>query len=284
MKIGLIGQFSYPCSIERYYLRALEDLGHHVICAPLYRLLRIEDIDLIIVVKWIEDPLLLKKATCPTVLIFTDLTSRFKAYYNSVQEYFDYVFLVHNETDLIDNKRVFYLPVGFCPHEHFYVDRTKKDIDALFIGTCHPNREFLRDIHEITRFGNGWGNTTDVYGDKYREFCSRAKIIINSHYPGDTTNMRDYEAMNFRAVVLTDKTPFTPGKDVIKYYNDITLKEDIAEILSDECWNYDYNSSTFYQSYAGEVITNASKTIKSGKFKYKDRMEEMLSKISGVGP
>ncbi|GAH76574.1 unnamed protein product, partial [marine sediment metagenome] len=58
----------------------------------------------------------------PRVMIFTDLTTRFQDYYNEVEQHFDYVFLVHNEKNLIDNKRVFYLPVAYCPKEHYLIE------------------------------------------------------------------------------------------------------------------------------------------------------------------
>lgn len=195
----------------------------------------------------------------PRVLIFTDLTTRFKQYYDDVQKYYDYVFLVHNET-LVDNKRIFYLPVGYDPAEHYYIE-SKKDIDCLFIGTNHPCRSFLKDIQEITRYGNEWGDTRDVYGDEYRNLCSRAKIIVNQHYLGDTTNMRDYEAMNFHALVLTDKTLFPLG--TILYENKEDLENKIKYFLE-------------HEEERKQMAELAYKVITTGPYTYKDRMEEML--------
>lgn len=268
MKIGLIGRFNYPCSIENFYSRGLKNLGHDVIVAPPFQLVRDDTIDLIIVVKWIDihSLLRLKQAKCPTALIFTDLTSRFKEYYDAINNYFDFVFLVHDETKLIDNQRVFYLPVGYCPQEHMPLP-VKKDIDALFIGTCHENREFLKSIPTIQRFGNGWGDTHDVYGDDYRLLCSRARIIVNNHYPGDTTNMRDYEAPNFYTLVLTDKTPFIDGVDCVVY----TGKKDLEEKIQYFIYHFEKRI---------QIALHGLNTIKKGKFKYRDRMEEMLNIIA----
>ncbi|GAG86697.1 unnamed protein product, partial [marine sediment metagenome] len=176
MKVGLIGQFAYECSIEKYYLRALKQLGHNVVFDADSIISGAQKVDSTIVVKWFSwaDSL-----PHPRVMIFTDLTTRFQDYYNEVEQHFDYVFLVHNEKNLIDNKRVFYLPVAYCPKEHYLIEGLPRDIDCLFIGTCHPNREFLKRIPEITRYGNEWGDVKDVYGGEYRNLCSRAKIIIN---------------------------------------------------------------------------------------------------------
>jgi len=222
-KIGLIGQFRYPCSIERYYLRALKQLGHRVVLDADNIISGAQKVDLTIVVKWFDHPEMLPH---PRVLVFPDLISRFKKYYDSVEKYYDYIFLEHKES-VINNKRIFYLDFGYCPQEHYFIDGLPKDIACLFIGTCHPNREFLKKIPEITRYGNEWGDTKDVYGGEYRNLCSRAKIIINHHYPGDTTNMRDYEAPNFKAMIITDKTPFKIFKDCMIYSDELDLREKI---------------------------------------------------------
>jgi hypothetical protein len=249
----------YPCSIEQYYGRALEQLGHKIFID------RFEEdfnypVDLSIVVKWCRHPYSLGH---PSVLIFTDLTTRFQEYYYSIQKFFDYIFLVHNEP-LVDNKRIFYLPVAYDPAEHYYVE-SKKDIDCLFIGTNHPCRSFLKNIQLITRYGNEWGDTCDVYGGEFRVLCSRAKIIVNQHYPGDTTNMRDYEAMNFHVVILTDKTPFSIG--TILYENKENLEMKIQYFLE-------------HEDERQQMAEQAYKTITTGKYTYKDRMEEMLRIIN----
>ena len=223
-----------------------------------------QKVDLTIVVKWFSWAHSLPH---PRVMIFTDLTTRFQDYYNEVEQHFDYVFLVHNEKKLIDNKRVFYLPVAYCPKEHYLIEGLPRDIDCLFIGTCHPNREFLKKIPEITRYGNEWGDTKDVYGGEYRTLCSRAKIIVNHHYPGDTTNMRDYEAPNFKAMILTDKTPFEIGWDCKLYWNFNDLIEKINYYLK-------------YDDEREKIARRGYKTVTKGKFKYIDRMEELLDTIA----
>jgi hypothetical protein len=223
-----------------------------------------QEVDLTIVVKWYAYPDMIPGKR---VMIFTDLTNRFESYYKGIEQFYDYVFLVHNEEESIDNERVFYLPVGYCPNEHYFIENLKKDIDCLFIGTKHPSRDFLQDIDIIKRFGNEWGDTRPVYGEYYRNLCSKAKIIINHHYPGDTTNMRDYEAPNFKAMILTDKTPFTPNKDCVIYKDQQDLIDKINWYLENE----DDLMNIAYNGY---------KTIKEGKFTYKDRIEELLKIVS----
>ncbi len=205
----------------------------------------------------------------PRVLIFTDHTSRFKEYYDKVQEFYDKVFLVHNEKNLVDGKRVHYLPVAYCPHEHYLIEGLKKDIDCILIATAHPSRLWLKDLSIITRYGNEWGDARAVYGNEYRSLCSRAKIIINHHFPLDTTNMRDYQAPNFKVLILTDKTPFTPGKDCVLYKDIDDLIEKISYYLE-------------HEDERKKIAEHAYNTIKEGKYRYIDRIEELL-KICGVG-
>lgn len=259
---NLIGAFRYPCAIEKYYYRALSELGNTVFTYTPDKIFPMSAASLTIVVKWCSMPELLPH---PRVLIFTDLTTRFQQYYEDVQKHYDYVFLVHNEP-LVDNKRIFYLPVAYDPAEHYYIEQ-QKDIDCLFIGTMHPSRSFLKDIPLIKRYGNEWGDTHDVYGDEFLNLCSQAKIIVNNHYPGDTTNMRDYEAMLYKALVLTDKTPFTPYVDVVLYNNKEDLEQKIQYYLD-------------HKDVRSAIAKHGYKTVTTGKYTYKDRMEEML-KICG---
>lgn len=261
MLINLVGAFRYPCAIEKYYFQALRDLGHGVMAYTPDKISFIKDADLTVVVKWCSMPELLPR---PRVLIFTDLTTRFQQYYDDIQKHYDYVFLVHNEP-LVDNKRIFYLPVAYDPAEHYYIEQ-QKDIDCLFIGTMHPSRSFLKYISIITRYGNGWGDTHDVYGDEFRNICSQAKIIVNNRYPGDGYNMRDFEAMVYKALVLTDGTPFTPNKDVVLYKNNDDLEQKIRYYLDHEIERE-------------KIAKQAYETIISGKFTYTDRMKEMLDII-----
>lgn len=263
MLINLVGCFRYPCAIEKYYARALRDLGHKLTVVTPDAIDQLPKADLTIVVKWCSMPELLPR---PRVLIFTDLTTRFQQYYDDVQKYYDYVFLVHNEP-LVDNKRIFFLPVAVDPRDHYCISTVKKDIDCLFIGTKHKSRDFLKEIPLITRYGNGWGDTHDVYDEDFRILCSRAKVIVNNHYPNDTYNMRDFEAMFYLALVLTDKTPFTPDKDIVLYKDKNDLEQKIRYYLCHE----EERKKIAYQGL-GAVI--------NGKCTYKDRMEEML-KICG---
>lgn len=265
LKIGLIGRFSYPCSIERYYLRALKQFDHKVVVDVESILNGSQKVDLTIVVKWFNYPEMLPR---PRVLIFTDLTERFKEYYERIEKYYDYVFLVHNEK-LIDNKRIFYLPVGYDPLDHFPIKR-KKDIDCLFIGTCHESRNWMKDIDIITRYGNEWGDTNAVYGAQKRELHARAKIILNMHYPGDTTNMRLYESLAMGCFQLTDQAGlFKNGRDLVIYNGREDMRDKIKYYLKKP-------------NKMRDIAEQGYNTITNGKYKYVDRISDLLNKINEV--
>jgi spore maturation protein CgeB len=78
--------------------------------------------------------------------------------------------------------------------------------------------------------------------------------------------MRDYEAMNFKALVLTDKTPFTPGRDVVLYRDKKDLEQKIKYYLE-------------HEKEREKIALQGYKTITRGKYTYRDRMEEMLRVI-----
>ena len=268
MKIGLIGQFRYPCSIEKYYLRALKTLGHQVVLDADSIISGAQKVDLTIVVKWFDHPEMLPH---PRAMIFPDLTTRFQDYYNKVEKYFDYVFLAHNEKKLVNNKRIFYLPFAFDETVHTPLKR-KRIIDLLFVGTNHPGRnDLLLDLPNITIFGNGWGNDIrDVYGKQLQEIYARTKIALNYRYPGDSTNMRQYEVLAQNVFLLSDYAgEFKEDYDLVVYKN----KEDLL------------NKINYYLKHDDEreqIARRGYRTITEGKFKYVDRIKELL-KICEVG-
>lgn len=265
MKIGLIGQFAYECSIEKYYLRALKELGHRIVLDADSIISGAQKVDLTIVVKWFDHPEMLPH---PRVLIFTDLTERFKEYYESIEQFYDYIFLVHPEK-LVDNKRIFYLPVAYDPIEHTPLKR-KKDIECLFLGTAHKSRLGMKQHLVIIRYGNGWGDSRAVYGAEKLELIARAKIALNMHYPKDETNMRLYECLAMQAFQLTDKPgPFKDGVDLVVYEDSLDILEKISYYLE-------------HENTRERIAEHGYNTIMTGKYRYVDRIEELL-KICGVG-
>ena len=222
MKILLLGAFSYPHALEEFYRRAFIELGHEVVLDPDSKA------DVSVVVKWFP-PEHVEELPKPRCLIFPDNTGRYKDYYESVGASYDFVFLAHREP-MIDGKRVFHLPCAYDPTDHRYYP-CERDIDLIFIGTCHLGREWIRDVPGITVYGNGWGpNIKSVTGEEKARLYSRSKIILNSTLPDDTCNMRFYEALACGGMLLTDKWDegFEPGVHFVTYrsYEDLLKQVD----------------------------------------------------------
>lgn len=222
MLINIIGKFAYDVSMERYYLRAFRRLGHEVIVNS------DEVADVTIVFKELPENC---ELTGKKLLIFTDHTSRFKDYFNSIKDKFDTIFLLHNE-DIVDNKRIFFLPCSYDPEIHHPLKKDNQlyiPEDVLFVGTRTIEREFLTKIPYLIKYGSGWGERPDI--DKVRELYSRAKIVINQHYKYDTGNMRDFECIGYKVFTLSD---FSPFKSAITYKNLEDLKGKIIYYLEHE--------------------------------------------------
>ena len=274
MKIYLygpgLGRYEEP--LEWFYMRALESLGHEVVTE------REEGIDLSIVVKQHPDP---ESLPNPRVLIFSDITSRFEDIYLAMEKHFDLIFLVHNEP-LVDNKRVFYLPVGFDSEIHKHVDMEGMPCaETVFIGTCHQGREYLRNLEQVQIFGNGWERTGLVtfplYKDEKCEMYSGAKVALNMHNKNESLNMRFGEILNCRgAIQLCDNIEgpkqlgFVPEEHYVTY-NDAKELEELIEYYLDPS----------NEEERKRIVEAGYQAIQSHA--YKNRMKVMLEIIKKGG-
>lgn len=260
-----LGRYEEP--LEWFYMRALQSLGHEVVT-------ELEDgIDLSIVVKQHPNPESLPK---PRVLIFSDITSRFEDVYLAMAKHFDLIFLVHNEP-LVDNDRVFYLPVGFDPEIHKHVDMEGVPCtDSVFIGTAHPGREFL-SVFPITIFGNGWEKTrlitVPLYKEEKCEIYSGAKVALNVHNSGESVNMRFFEVLACRgAIQLCDNIEgpkqlgFVPKEHYVTY-NDM---EELKELIP-------YYLDPANEEERKRIVEAGYQAVQSHT--YKNRMQVMLEII-----
>lgn len=262
------GLSRYEEPIEWFYIRALQSLGHEVTLSPTGR------IDLSIIVKQAGANAVVPQ---PRVLIFSDLTERFPEVYEGMKPIFRKVFLVHNERR-VDNKDVFYLPVGFDPGIHKRIE-TEKTRDLVFIGTYREERAWIADLDiggvkpEI--YGNGWGEagvkTKDVYGREKANICSSSKIILNHHYPGDTENMRLHEAMGYGSLQITDNPgTYLDGRELVTYHTTKQLEREVIKYLDDD-------AQRELIALQGHLKANLNHT-------YAHRMKEMLEilKLEGL--
>lgn len=248
----------YPEPLELFYLRALQGLGHEVVTGVAGRCPDDGEVDLSVVVKSHPRPWDLPS---PRVLIFSDLTSRFPTVFRHMERFFDLVFLVHKEP-LVDDERVFHLPLAMDPEFHRRVSILGEEagpnpspspgqgpgpgagqgepIPLLFAGTYRPDREWLVDF-EVSGvkpriYGNGWEEvgvkTYPVYGVAKAMLYSQALIVLNCHYEGETENMRLHECMGYCSFQLTDLPgPYAVGTEVVTYSSPDDLRDKVRFYL-----------------------------------------------------
>lgn len=167
----------------------------------------------------------IKKMKGIKVLIFPDVVWRFKELFDTYEKYYDYVFFL-SEDDRVDNKRYFYMGIGYDSEEHHYIPKRKK-ADVCFVGTKHKGREWIASIPNIKIYGNDWGNGIyPVYGAKKRAIHAQTKIMVNTHVKGSSENMRDTETLAYRTFLLSDVVPEYLENGMVKYsgFGDLVKK------------------------------------------------------------
>lgn len=222
--VAVLGKFQYACAMEELWARGFEALG----CKVFRSQGPVGGVDLSFAVKtdWINPAQLSGKR----VLYWSDFTPRFPAFHELAPGY-DLAYTVHDEHIKKPNGGEYpYLPCGYCPQDIRFTGRAKWNYDVCFIGTYRPEREWIRDLfrdldcmgHSVTLWGNGWGpGVTDVYGEVRNKIIKSSRVCLNWHYPGDSVNMRFFEALALGAFQVSDRAPgleplgFIPGKHYI---------------------------------------------------------------------
>ena len=260
MNIAVLAKWIYQQPLEYFLAKALDSLGHDVVCGNI----GVKDMDISLVVKEVKFDL--RHLSGLKILYYPDSTQRAWEFFSSIQKYFDFIFLAHNE-DIIDNRRIFYLPLGFDPDIHIPYPKPLREIfDITFVGTYRPEREFIRTIPNIKIYGNGWGDPIqEIYKDDLIKLNACSKIILNHHYTYDTTNMRLYEVLAQKRFMLTDKAgEFIDGEDLVVYksYDDLLKKIEYYLERPDE---------------RHHIAKNGYNSVQ--KHSYKNRMETMIKTI-----
>lgn len=260
MNIAVLAKWIYQQPLEYFLAKALDSLGHNVVCGNI----GVKDMDISLVVKEVKFDL--RHLSGLKILYYPDSTQRACEFFSSIQKHFDFIFLAHNE-GIIDNRRIFYLPLGFDPDIHTpYPQPLREIFDITFVGTYRPEREFIRTIPNIKIYGNGWGDPIqEIYKDSLIKLNTYSKIILNHHYTHDTTNMRLYEVLAQKRFMLTDKAgEFKDGEDLVVY----TSHDDLLEKIQ------------FYLLHPDErhrIAENGYNSVQ--KHSYKSRMETMIKII-----
>lgn len=258
-KIAVIGKWGYQYSLELFFSNALKSIGYEVIEST--KAGNNVDISLVLKGEYVNP----KCLSGLKILYFPDNIMHFQRLFDKINVFYDYIFVGY-ASEIVDNKRVFYLPFGYDPSLHYPLSGIRKRYDTLFVGTYRPERYFITQIPKIKIFGNDWAqvgiNTLPLYGGALCKVHARAKIVINYHYPGDTSNPRIYETLANNAFLLTDRpASFIDGKDLVVYgsFNDLLDK------------------IKYYLAHEDERQTIAESGYKAvQKHTYRDRMKEMM--------
>lgn len=168
------------------------------------------------------------------ILYFQDnLHGNFGGLFWDIEKQYDLIFLLHNDS-IVDKQRYFHLSPGYAPEICFPIKR-KKVINVCFVGTCHPGKEFIKDIPNIRLFGNGWGaNISPIYKARKRAVYAKTKIMINQHAIGDTENQRCWECLAMKTFLLSDLVPKELEGGIVKYDGFDDLLEKIRYYLDNK--------------------------------------------------
>jgi len=152
---------------------------------------------------------------------------------------FDYVFAAQREgAERLRSDGavpVWWLPLACNPELHRPLE-CGQDLDVAFVGNPGtPERQRLLGLIR-SHFPNSFvGN---AYGDDMARVYSRAKIVFNRSV-GNDVNMRVFEALACRALLLTNALPdngqdelLEPGKHLVTYSSDDELLERIHYYLA----------------------------------------------------
>ena len=169
----------------------------------------------------------IRKMTGTKVAYFPDVYTRYRDLVDENISLYDFVFFSTNN-QIVDNKHNFHVEVGYCPYTHYPVLRKKK-IDLCFIGTKHPDRDWIAELPGIKIYGNEWGDDIyPIYGTKKRGITAQSKIMVNCHIDKNGSNMRDYEVLSMGTFMLSDFVPAELQGGMVQYngFDDLVEKID----------------------------------------------------------
>ena len=223
------------------------------------------DYDMILVLKGIKGVNVnhLKSCTQPMkVLWFNDNIDKYPKEFNEFKHYFDKVFTINKES------MRYYGFVGCGVDVTQFKDLgIERDINVSFVGNLNPpEREQV-----INRLRKDIG-LRHFIGIKYPEYINvlnRSKITVNMHWNRFGANMRFYEALGTKSLMITDQVEGIPhrleeGKHYITY-------ETIPELINQV--NYYLNN----EDKRKEITENAYEIVRK-YYKYEDRINELVKK------
>ena len=219
--------------------------------------------DIVLVLKGIGVNLdYLKRVTARKVLWFNDNVCRYRNEFEQMRPLFDNIFTTNKDKE--PNTEC--IPFGI--DTQFYDMKLNRDIDVSFVGYINneDRRRWLKEIKELFPIKT----FQDIQYPEYTNILNRSKITINKHYNKCGANMRFFEAMACKSLMITDKVKGIP-KDMKEGKHYITYK-DVPDLIQ---------KIRFYiqNSKERERITDNAYELVNKKHKYSDRLKEMFRKL-----
>ena len=206
---------------------------------------------------------ILNKIKVKKVLWFNDNIIRYKVKFEEMVPYFDEVFTINKDNP----PGIGFIPCGIDATQ-FEDLRLERDIDVSFIGNLY-NDERIRWLSKVKNYidishfqGIGYG--------EYVSLLNRSKITINQHYNEYGANMRFYEAMACKSLMITDRVvgipkDFKEGEHYIVYENVPDLVKKIKYYLNNEKERL--------------KITNIAYRVAVKNHKYSDRLNQLFEEV-----
>lgn len=227
------------------------------------------DYNLVIVLKGLRGVKLpfLAKVTTKKVLLFNDNVCRYQEEFDVFKPYFDHIFTFNDDQE------------HGCKHLPFAIDDTKdcmdieKTIDVSFIGNthCHGREKWYREVQRASeKLGIKVSVSHDLPNDQYVRMINASKITINHHFNTAGPNMRFFEAMAAKSLMITDEITGVP-KDMMNgvHFRCYDSGQDLMRI----CKYY-----LEHEDKRKEITDRAYKLVMK-KHKYSDRMIELFRRI-----
>ncbi len=197
------------------------------------------------------------------VLWFNDNVCRYEERFKEMIPHFDKIFTINQ-----DNPRgIGFIPCGIDTTQ-FTDLKIRRDINVSFVGNVvYQNRlkwaKEVRDNLDIE-----WFNDLDY--TQYVNVLNRSKITINHHYNEYGANMRFYEALACKSLMITDKVVGIPP-DLIEGKHYLTYI-DVPDLVKKVKYYLNHRRER-------EKITGAAYKIVNKKHKYSDRLKEIFKEM-----
>jgi len=229
MQIAIIDSSSTPWAEATYYLKALRTLGYETVMIS----------DNGPREEYVYNVLKYKNKGFITICIASDLFSQnidpSREGYNSknINKYLnsaaDYIFVGYKPAmEILKNKNIYYLPYAVDTSIYYPLD-IPVTLKAIFVGresTYAQERSKKLDLLKHV-YGDMFEKTGGVFFEACASEYARAKIVFN-YSSGQEINMRIFEALACRKLLMTNRTPyleelFEDGKHLIIYKDDEDL-------------------------------------------------------------